>query len=229
MKRPGEADAGLALPPGAEGRLDQLLDLLAEDPSAPTTVRGRDQARDVHIADSLAALPLLRDRAPLVDVGSGAGFPGLPLAIALDPAEVDLLEATRRKCAFIERAIERLGQANARVVCARAEEWAAGAGAGRYAAVTARAVAPLATLVEYAAPLLCPGGLLVAWKGARDQAEEEAAAAAAATIGMTPREVLRTEPFAGARNHHLHVFDKTAPTPPGFPRRAGRARKRPLG
>jgi 16S rRNA (guanine527-N7)-methyltransferase len=186
----------------------------------------------VHVADSLAALSLLRERAPggpLVDIGSGAGFPGLPLAIALEPAEVVLLEATGRKCAFIERAIERLGLASARAVCARAEDWGAGEGAIRYAAATARAVGPLATLVEYAAPLLRPGGVLVAWKGARDGAEEEAAARAAATLGMTAREVLRTEPFAGARNHHLHVFEKVGPTPPGYPRRPGMARKRPLG
>ncbi len=232
MKRLRELRTGLSLPDEAERRLRLLLDLVAEDPDAPTSVRAPEQALDVHIADSLSAVPLLRAHSRdgrLVDIGSGAGFPGLPLAVALEPADVDLLESTRRKCAFIERAIERLGQANAHAVCARAEEWAADEGAGRYTAATVRAVAPLATLVEYAAPLLREGGLLIAWKGAREPTEEEAAREAATALGMSPCGVVRTKPFAGARNHHLHLFEKTGPTPPGYPRRAGVARKRPLG
>jgi 16S rRNA (guanine527-N7)-methyltransferase len=95
--------------------------------------------------------------------------------------------------------------------------------------VTARALAPLAVLVEYAAPLLAPGGSLVAWKGARDPAEEEAGAAAAAQTGMEPREILPVRPFEGAEHRHLHVHVKVADTPERFPRRAGMARKRPLG
>ena len=117
---------------------------------------------------------------------------------------------------------------------ARAEEWAklpAALGGGReaYDVVTARAVAPLAVLVEYAAPLLRTGGVLVAWKGARDAAEEAGGATAAERLAMAPREVERVVPFEGAENRHLHVFEKVGPTPEGFPRRPGMARKRPLG
>jgi 16S rRNA (guanine527-N7)-methyltransferase len=123
---------------------------------------------------------------------------------------------------------------NARAVTARAEEWAGlppGLGGGReaYDVVTARAVAPLAVLVEYAAPLLRAGGVLVAWKGARDAAEESGGAAAAERLGMAMRGVERVVPFEGAKHRHLHVFEKMSPTQEGFPRRAGRARKRPLG
>jgi len=134
--------------------------------------------------------------------------------------------------------IARLAQAakldKARAVTARAEEWAAkpaavGGGGGAYDAVVARAVAALPVLAEYAAPLLRMDGVLVAWKGARDEAAEAAGAAAAAQLGLTSATVLRVEPFEGARNRHLHVYRKVEPTPERFPRRPGMAAKRPLG
>ena len=83
-------------------------------------------------------------------------------------------------------------------------------------------------LVEYAAPLLREGGVLVAWKGARDPAEEAAGAAGAKKVGMAVREVRPVKPYPASESRHLHVFEKAAPTPPEFPRRAGMARKRPL-
>ena len=83
--------------------------------------------------------------------------------------------------------------------------------------------------MEYAAPLLRIGGGVVAWKGARDAAEEKAGARASVQLGMEPARVLAVEPFEGARNRHLHVFTKVEPTPERFPRRPGMARKRPLG
>jgi 16S rRNA (guanine527-N7)-methyltransferase len=95
--------------------------------------------------------------------------------------------------------------------------------------VTARAVAALPVLVEYAAPLLRAGGALVAWKGARDPDEEAAGAGAAAALGLEVGAVLHVKPFPEARERHLHVFRKIAPTPAGFPRRPGMAAKRPLG
>jgi 16S rRNA (guanine527-N7)-methyltransferase len=95
--------------------------------------------------------------------------------------------------------------------------------------VTARAVAGLPVLVEYAAPLLRLSGMLVAWKGARDPAEEELGRAAADEVGLALADVLRVEPFEGARNRHLHLYRKVAPTPGRFPRRPGMAAKRPLG
>jgi 16S rRNA (guanine527-N7)-methyltransferase len=143
------------------------------------------------------------------------------------------VEATGRKCEFIESAIAAAGIANARVVCRRSEEWAATAppagGRESYDAVTARAVGRLATLAELAAPLLTDGGVLVAWKGRRDEAEEAELGRAAARLAMEPEDVRWVGPYAGSRNRHLHVLRKRGPTPPELPRRPGMAKKRPLG
>jgi 16S rRNA (guanine527-N7)-methyltransferase len=207
-----------------------LLDALAKEPDPPTKVAEPGEALELHIADSLVGLevPALAGAGSVADVGSGAGFPGLPLAAALPGARVDLVESARRKCALIERLIAAARLSNARAVPRRAEEWGAGGGAGAYDAVTARAVAPLAVVVEYGAPLLLEGGVLVAWKGGRDREEERGGDGAAGRVGMSEGEVLRVTPFEGAQRRHLHVFRKVAPTPPAFPRRPGMARKRPL-
>jgi 16S rRNA (guanine527-N7)-methyltransferase len=232
VKRLHEVCVALDLDFVAEQELTALLELIARDSDAPTSVTAPDEAVDTHVADSLSAIPVLACRPPpqtIADIGSGAGFPGLPLAVAFRRAEVDLIESTGRKCGFIERAIEQLGLDNARVVCARAEDWARAQGAGRYDLAVVRAVAPLATLLEYASPLLRDHGLLVAWKGARDELEERQGEAAARALGMTPRAIHSVTPFPGARGRHLHVFEKTGPTPAGIPRRAGMGRKRPFG
>jgi 16S rRNA (guanine527-N7)-methyltransferase len=211
-------------------QLALLLEGLTEEDDPHTTVSDPTRAVDVHLADSLSGLTVsaLAGAGAIADVGAGAGFPGLPLAVALPGARVDLVESAGRKCAVIARLAERARVANARVLHTRAEELAAGEGRGAYGAVTARAVAPLAVLAEYAAPLLAPGGVLVAWKGRRDEAEEAAGARAAAQLGMEVAEVLHVTSYAGARDHHLHVLRRTGPTPPRFPRRPGQARKRPL-
>lgn len=214
----------------AAGRIEALLAALADEPDPPTTVRAPGEAVDVHVADSLVALelPVVRSAGRIADVGSGAGFPGIPLAIALPRAAVDLIEAGGRKCAVIERLAAAARLANARAVPERAEAWAADRGWEAYDVVTVRAVARLAVIVEYAAPLLRVGGALVAWKGRRGEAEERAATAAAARLGLAAAEVRAVRPFPLARDRHLHLFSKRAPTPPGFPRRPGRAAKRPL-
>jgi 16S rRNA (guanine527-N7)-methyltransferase len=127
--------------------------------------------------------------------------------------------------------IDRLAGAagvEAQAIPARAEEWAAHDGAGPYDAVTARALAPASVLAEYAAPLLRIGGVLVAWKGARDAAEEADGAAAAAILGLEGPRIVPVKPYRGSRNRHLHVYSKVRKTPERFPRRAGVAAKRPL-
>ncbi|MDQ3739681.1 MAG: class I SAM-dependent methyltransferase, partial [Actinomycetota bacterium] len=113
---------------------------------------------------------------------------------------------------------------NAEVACTRAEEWDA-----TVDLVTARALAPLAVIAEYAAPLLRIGGSLVAWKGGRDGGEEADAEAAANILGLERVEVRRVEPFPGAEQRHLHLYSKVMEAPSRFPRRPGMARKRPLG
>jgi 16S rRNA (guanine527-N7)-methyltransferase len=218
------------LPPETPSRFAALLASLADAPDPHTTV-GPDSAVEVHIADSLSGLevPELRSARVVADLGAGAGFPGLPLAIALPDARIDLIESARRKAAVITRLISAADVDNARVIACRAEEVAAAEGRERYDAVTARAVGPLAVLVEYAAPLLAVGGVLVAWKGARDSDEEGAGAVAAAETGLEPAEVVAVQPYPESRNRHLHVYRKTAATPGRFPRRPGMAAKRPLG
>jgi 16S rRNA (guanine527-N7)-methyltransferase len=217
------------LAPEACPRLAALLAMLTEDPHAPTTVREPLTAVRDHLADSLVALelPLVGAATRIADLGAGAGLPGLPLAIALPDAEVSLVESNRRKCEFLRSAHEACGLGNVTVVHARAEEWSDGF--GRCDLVTARALAPLAVVAEYAAPLLVDGGALVAWRGRRDPADEAAAARAAAELGLQPGEPLAVMPYPGVLHRHLHVLVKVAPTPGRFPRRTGMARKRPLG
>jgi len=217
-----------ALPDETRSALAALLETLAADPHAPTTVRAPAQAVRAHVADSLVALELdaVRDATRIADLGAGAGFPGLPLAVALPGAQIALVESVARKCAFIHAAISAAGLENAEVVCERAESWHAGLGTRDL--VTARALAPLAVLVEYAAPLLAADGVLVAWKGRRDEQEERDAAAAAAELGLALEGVRTVHPYPGADHRHLHVLRKVAPTPARFPRRPGMARKRPL-
>jgi 16S rRNA (guanine527-N7)-methyltransferase len=216
------------LPQDALGQLECLLALVVSDPAAPTALRDLDAIADLHIADALVGLQLdaIRKARRLADVGAGAGFPGLVLAVALPAARVTLVESTARKCAFIERAIREMALANADVVHARAEAWSAGIGACDV--VTARAVAPLNVLVEYAAPLLRDGGALVAWKGQRDRREEADGAAAAGATGLRLVEVRPVRPWTGAHSLHLHLYLKVASTPNRFPRRAGMASKRPI-
>ena len=214
----------------------RLLDALGAEPDPHTTVSDPVAALDAHVADSLSGLEVdeLRAAGRIADLGAGAGFPGLVLAIALPGVQIDLIESARRKAAVIDRLRQAAQIGNARAVVARAEEWArtpAALDGGReaYDVVTARAVAPLAVLIEYAAPLLRLSGVLVAWKGARDPAEEGLGRAAADEVGLALADVLRVEPFEGARNRHLHLYRKVAPTPGRFPRRPGMAAKRPLG
>jgi len=216
------------LAPEATAAIDRLLDLLERDDAAPTTVRAREAALDVHVADSLSGLelPAVRDARRIADLGAGAGFPGLVLAAALPQAHVTLVESVGRKCAWLEHAIAVMGLTNAGVVNARAEEWTSGLGANDL--VTARALAGLNVLVEYAAPLLADGGALVAWKSRRDPVEEADGEAAATALGMEAREIARVQPFPDARDRHLYLYLKVGSTPNGYPRRPGMASKRPL-
>jgi 16S rRNA (guanine527-N7)-methyltransferase len=205
--------------------LDALLEALA-DPAAPTSIHDRRRARDVHVADSLSALdvPEVREAGRIADLGSGAGPPGLVLAIALPDAEVTLVESVGKKCAWMEATVERLGLVNVRIACARAEELED----DPFDVVTARALGSLPVLCEYAAPLLREGGVLVAWKGAVEEGEEADGLAAAEILGLERATVLAVTPYPGSERRTLHVFRKTGPTPPRYPRRPGMAAKRPL-
>jgi 16S rRNA (guanine527-N7)-methyltransferase len=213
------------LPARAPAQFAALLALLTRDPLAPTTV---DAARavDDHLADSLVALELeeVRVAKTFADLGSGAGLPGLPLAIALPEATVHLVESSKRKCEFLQRAVRECDLRNVEVVYARIEQWTASVDV-----VTARALAPLEVVIEYAAPVLRIGGTLVVWRGQRDLQAEHAAEKAAQILGIEVGEIYSVQPYPGARSRHLHLMSKVMETPSRFPRRPGIARKRPLG
>ena len=176
-----------------------------------TSVSG-EEARRVHLDESLAALETVeRFEGPIVDVGSGGGAPGIPLAHALPDREVTLLEATRRKCDFLERWTGELP--NLRVVCGRAEEQPL----DTWGVAVAKALAPPPVAAEWCLPLVAPGGAAVLYVGPTAQADRVAQAADLLAAELEP------DPPPG-----LLVLRKLGPTPPGFPRRPGVARKRPL-
>jgi 16S rRNA (guanine527-N7)-methyltransferase len=213
----------------APAQLSTLLDLLAGDRLAPTSVRAPKAILRDHLADSLVALELaeLRAASAIADIGSGAGFPGLPLAIGLPGAQFSLVEGRQAKARFIAQAVGACGLDNVHVVHARVEECPDLA--QKFDVVIARALAPLNVVAEYAAPLLAVGGALVVWRGSRDPTAEAAGALAGEVLGLEVRGSVPVEPYAGVRERHLYLMVKVRVTPDRFPRRAGVARRRPLG
>jgi 16S rRNA (guanine527-N7)-methyltransferase len=189
--------------------LERWLDAAVATPGL-TSLRGV-AARRVLLDDSLRALEVVRRfEGPVVDVGSGGGAPGIPLADALPEREVTLLEASRRKCEFLERWTPELP--NLRVVCGRAEEQPVDA----FGVAVAKALAPPPAAAEWCLPLVAPGGAAVLFVGETAEPERVARVAEqlAAELDESPPGLL--------------VLRKLGPTPAGFPRRPGVARKRPL-
>lgn len=220
------ARMGVPLELAAAARLVTLLDRIALEPQNLTAIDVHDGGLDRHLADSLSGLVLssLREADTLVDLGSGGGFPGIPLAMARPECAVTLVESERRKADWLARASIELP--NVQVLPERAESLQGQH--EHWAAATARALGPLATTVELAAPLVAPGGTLVVWRAGRNRHEEAAAARACDQLGLAPGPVTPVSPFAGVERH-LHEFRKISATPRRFPRRPGRAAKRPLG
>ena len=224
-------DPTSSLAPDDRASLQTVLDLLAEEKASVSSITD-ERAWQVHIADSLTGLeiPELRQAHRIADIGSGAGFPGLVLAVALPLAQVDLIESIGRKCEFIQRAATRAEIHNAQVLNARSEDLATEKGRREtYDVVTARAVGRLSTLAELASPLLSEGGVLIAWKGKRDEDEESQLSRAAESLAMLPEQILDVGARAGSNHRHLHVIRKVGPTPPDLPRRPGMARSAPGG
>jgi 16S rRNA (guanine527-N7)-methyltransferase len=224
------SDPTAVLDPAGREALGQVLALLAEERASVSSVVD-DRAWRVHVADSLTGLEVTELSAArrIADVGAGAGFPGLALAVALPDSQVDLIESIGRKCAFMTSAIEAAAIANATVLNTRSEDWASGDGREAYDVVTARAVGRLSTLAELASPLLKPNGVLIAWKGKRDHDEEGQLDRASESLAMRPEQVLDVGNRAGSQHRHLHVIRKAGPTPADLPRRPGIAKKRPKG
>ncbi len=186
-----------------------------------TAIRDPHAAVAAHVLDALAALPLLRRNGvrALLDLGSGGGYPGLPLAIALPAERALLVDSIGKKARFLATAVTGLGLAGRVDVAAeRAETLAADPRhRERWPVVTARAVASLPELVELAFPLLAPGGLLVAWKGPGIGEECARAMPALAALGGGALEVIEAASPAPA-GHVLVACRKTGRTAPAWPR-----------
>jgi 16S rRNA (guanine527-N7)-methyltransferase len=195
-----------------DARVERWLERLLGSPGL-TSIRDPVEARKVHVDDALAAADLL-GAGPVVDVGSGGGSPGIPLAAARPDLEFHLLESTRKKCSFLREVASDFP--NVEVVCARAEEHAAGSGRDFYGTAVARALAPPPVAAEWCLPLVAVGGTAILFVG--PTADAGAVARAAAKLGSEePRKI-----------GGFIVLSKISPTPAGFPRRPGVARKRPL-
>lgn len=196
-----------------------------------TAIKGEKEAALLHFVDSLSCLLAvsLDGAGRVLDVGTGAGFPGLPVKIARPGIDLVLVDSSRKKTAFVAEVISLLGLEKARVVTGRAEELAQNREfRGQFAVVLSRAVAPLPVLAELCLGFLKTGGLFVAYKGPAGEAEAASSGNALQVMGGTLREVKRFDlPFYGYPRL-LIVVEKVAPTPPQYPRRAGVPAKRPL-
>ncbi len=240
----GAAQLGIGLSPAQVAAFESYTDeLLAWNAQFNlTAITDREQVQVRHYLDSLALLPalaalegvtvpaLLARSVRAVDVGAGAGFPGLALRIVWPRLRLSLIEATAKKVRFMEHITSRLGLSDIQLIHGRAEELAlhepqrAG-----YDLVLARAVAPLPTLMEYLLPLAKRGGRVVAYKGSAAHEEALAAEQAIHLLGGQLTRLLPVEVPGLAETRVLVVVDKIAQTPDGYPRGRGLPKKRPLG
>jgi 16S rRNA (guanine527-N7)-methyltransferase len=189
--------------------LERWLESLVSTPGL-TSLAG-EEARRVHLEESLAAIGAVHEfEGPIIDVGSGGGAPGIPLAVRFPHREVTLLEANRRKCEFLERWAQELS--NVRVVRGRAE----GQPVDSWGVAVAKALAPPPVAAEWCLPLVAPDGAAILFVG--PSADSDRVGRVAEQLGAK----------LAASPPGLLVLSKLAPTPPGFPRRPGVARKRPL-
>lgn len=215
--------------------LDQYAQLLAGYQLANVIgTTDRNQVVTEHLLDSLSCLLFegLNRASSLVDVGTGGGLPGVPLGIVRPQLRVTLLESTEKKINFLMNVREELGLRNLRLLNSRAEE------VGReleyrevFEFATARALATLPVVAEYCAPLVKPGGAILAMKGRLSEEELAQGVAAGSQLGLELRGVLEVKHSAELlqKERRLVVFEKVSSTPKKFPRRVGLAKKRPLG
>ena len=190
-----------------------------------TAIRTREDIFQKHFLDSVLGADLFEEGANCVGIGSGGGFPSLPLKIVRDDLSFTLVESVGKKCEFLRQAVDNLGLSRVRVIGDRAETLARDADFREtFDAATARAVAPLNVLCEYCLPFVRVGGKMIAYKGEADETKE--AARAVTLLGGKTEDVLRIETDWGTR--HLIIIRKVAHTPAAYPRGNGKERKKPL-
>ncbi|MEM7534972.1 MAG: 16S rRNA (guanine(527)-N(7))-methyltransferase RsmG [Chloroflexota bacterium] len=205
-----------------------------------TSITTYEDVQSKHFLDSLVSIPLwthelaipfpLERPLHLVDVGTGPGFPGIPLKIVEPSLKVTLIDGTGKKIRFLQEVVQQLGLEHVQVVQGRAEELGRQpAYRGQFDLVTARAVAPLNTLVEYLLPLCRRGGLVVAYKGANAAHEFVAAQEAIAVLGGETARFAPVEVPTLTEKRTVCLIAKNKRTPAKYPRGQGLARKKPLG
>ncbi|WP_273844851.1 16S rRNA (guanine(527)-N(7))-methyltransferase RsmG [Rubrobacter calidifluminis] len=219
---------------GQLGLLLRYVEILASYERA-NVIGDRDPERIVkrHLLDSLSCASggLMDDVRDLVDIGSGGGLPGIPLAILLPQVDVLLVESTGKKAAFMCRVIRELSISNARVWMGRVEELARTRSREGFQVAVSRAVGALDVVLEYSLPLVEIGGMAVAMKGAVSEDELSGGERAAAILGGGRPSVRPVEflPEVGNVGHRLVLVRKESGTPGDFPRASGRIRRAPLG
>ncbi|MBI2943969.1 MAG: 16S rRNA (guanine(527)-N(7))-methyltransferase RsmG [Candidatus Wallbacteria bacterium] len=230
---PFAAGKGVALPPESLSRLAAYSALLLER-NQVVNLTGCRSPRELvarHLADAVQFATRLPSRPPatLVDLGSGGGLPGLPLALLLPRSRILLVESVRKKARFLEEARELLALPNVQVLCARAEDLGRDrAHRDRHGAVTSRACASLAVSLEYGLPLLKQGGLFLSPKG--PSAPDELATAARAIQALAGR-LLDTTTYRlpeAPSDFTMIAIEKTGPTPAAYPRRAAQIARKSL-
>lgn len=230
MLTAGFEELGIAVPDGAPGRLRGYYDYLTARNAVMdlTAITGEEDTARLHFLDCCALL-CAADFAGkrMIDVGTGAGFPGLPIKIMSPTTHVTLLDSLRKRVDFTTECIERLGLEGIESLCARAEELSPEMRES-YDIATSRAVAKLNLLLELALPYVRSGGVFLAMKGPDCDEEVAQAANAAGQLGGKIREVRRYTIPGTDVSHAIVVVDKLSPTPPQFPRRWARMQKKPL-
>lgn len=190
-----------------------------------TAITEPEEVKVKHFLDSCSAAELLPGGASVLDIGSGAGFPGLPLKIVRPDLTVTLLDSVNKKVAFVSDVVAELKLSGVTAVHARIEDFPH---KGEYDAVVSRAVAELSTLAEYALPFVKIGGAFIAYKSEKAESEAEAAASAITLLGGRIREIREAFVAAGL-TRKLIIIDKIAPTLPKYPRGKNLPRLKPLG